>query len=136
MSKRKLIEEKKDIVLIGNSLVFFKPDNCLRKFLKNVVCHNLFEMTIFAAVIASAVCITLEQPLSDPNSLINQVLESINLVITIIFTMELVMKIIVYGLIINGPDSYLCDGWNILDSFIVTVSIISIIIQEMSKKNS
>lgn len=33
------------------------------------------------------------------------------------------MKIIAYGFIINGKESYLRSFWNILDFFIVVVSV-------------
>lgn len=44
----------------------------------------------------------------------------------------MLIKIIVYGLIANGPRSYLRDGWNIMDSLIVFVSILGMIIEEMT----
>lgn len=33
---------------------------------------------------------------------------------TFIFTIEMAIKMISYGLLINGPNSYLRNGWNIL----------------------
>ena len=38
----------------------------------------------------------------------------IDTITTCIFTFEMVVKMISYGLIINGPNSYLRNGWNIL----------------------
>ena len=61
----------------------------------------------------------LEEPLSDPNSTFNHVLKDVNIVITIIFTIEMIIKIIVFGLLFNGGNSYLRNGWNTLDCFIV-----------------
>jgi hypothetical protein len=37
-----------------------------------------------------------------------------------------VLKVIAKGLVINGPDSYLRQHWNVLDCVIVVVSLISI----------
>ena len=48
----------------------------------------------------------------------------------------MVIKVIVFGLFLNGPNSYLRNGWNILDSFIVFVSIVSIIMEETSRGES
>jgi len=39
----------------------------------------------------------------------------INLVITVLFTIEAIMKIIFVGFLFNGPDSYLRLGWNVID---------------------
>jgi hypothetical protein len=44
-----------------------------------------------------------------------------------IFILEMVMKIIALGFLINGKDSYMRDPWSVLDFFIVLISIISIV---------
>lgn len=38
-----------------------------------------------------------------------------------VFTLEMAMKIIAYGLYSCGPPSYLKDRWNLLDGFIVVI---------------
>ena len=48
----------------------------------------------------------------------------------------MVIKIIVYGLMCNGQNSYLMNGWNVLDCFIVIVSIILIVIEDFSDDSS
>ena len=55
--------------------------------------------------------------------------------ITAIFIIELAIKVIVYGLIFNGKQSYLRLGWNILDMFIVCSSILGLL-YEYSFDNS
>lgn len=47
----------------------------------------------------------------------------IDVVTTFIFTFEMVICIISYGLFINGKTSYLRSYWNILDFFIVIFSL-------------
>lgn len=42
-----------------------------------------------------------------------------------VFCFEAIIKIIVLGFLINGKKSYLKEYWNILDFFVVTVSILS-----------
>jgi hypothetical protein len=46
--------------------------------------------------------------------------------ITAIFTVECILKVISYGFVRNGEDSYLRSGWNILDFLIVVVSLVSL----------
>ena len=134
MNKRRLIEEKQKLNLTGSSLIFFKPTNCFRLFLMNMITNSIFELTILATVLLSAVCMVLEHPLSDHNSDLNYYLQQINLGITLIFLVEMVIKIIVFGFLFNGPDSYLRGGWNILDSVIVMVSVVGIYLENVSKK--
>jgi hypothetical protein len=48
-----------------------------------------------------------------------------DLVITIIFVFEMVLKMIGLGLV-RGKDSYMRSGWNVLDFFIVILSVIGL----------
>ena len=41
------------------------------------------------------------------------------------FTMELVIKNIVYGFLMNGPESYIKNPWNDMDFVIVLFSLVS-----------
>ena len=52
--------------------------------------------------------------------------------ITAIFCLESLLKIIVYGFVINGPESYLRISWNIMDFIIVIFSIISILLSDLN----
>ena len=49
-----------------------------------------------------------------------------DIVLSVIFVLEAVIKIISLGLLQNGEDSYLLDPWNILDFSIVLLSVISL----------
>ena len=113
--------------------MLFGVDNRFRKFLSKMVANKIFEMSIFGTVVLSAIFMILEEPLSDPHSTFNHVLKDVNIVITIIFTIEMMIKIIVFGLLFNGANSYLSNGWNTLDCFIVIVSIASIIMEIIAK---
>ena len=49
---------------------------------------------------------------------------------TIIFTLECIINIILFGFLLNGKTSYVRDGWNQLDFVIVLVSIFSLAAQD------
>jgi hypothetical protein len=59
----------------------------------------------------------------------------IDIIITAIFCIECISKIIVQGFIFNGSNSYLRIGWNILDFFIVLISLISYILTGINLKS-
>ena len=40
------------------------------------------------------------------------------------------LKVIVYGFAVNGPDSYILNPWNVMDFIIVIFSLISIVFSE------
>ena len=46
--------------------------------------------------------------------------------ITTIFIIEALLKIIVYKIIFNGNDSYFRSYWNIIDFVIVIISVVSV----------
>ena len=75
--------------------------------------------------------LTLENPLDDPNGEKKLVLEKIDIVISIIFLIELLLKVAVFGFINNGPESYMLNPWNIMDFIIVCFSLISIILSDV-----
>jgi hypothetical protein len=75
----------------------------------------------------STILLTLESPLDNPNGSRGKILAEIDVVVSTIFTIELLIKVVVYGFVINGPDSYLLNPWNIMDFIIVFFSLISII---------
>lgn len=54
-------------------------------------------------------------------------LAKIDVVVTILFTIESIVNIIMLGFLMNGPSSYLKDSWNVLDFIIVVFSLVSIV---------
>ena len=61
--------------------------------------------------------------MNDPNGKINKALRYVDIILTTVFIAEIVLKCIAYGILLNGPQSYLRDYWNILDSTIVIISV-------------
>lgn len=85
-------------------------------------------MFINFVVIVSIITLGMEDPLENPNARFVHQLSVINYIITTIFILELIMKIIIYGLVL-GHDSYMRSGWNLLDFTIVAISITSYILE-------
>ena len=81
-------------------------------------------------IIVSSVLLALENPLKDPKSTFMIVLQYADNVITLIFTMEMILKVITYGLIFNGKGSYLRNFWNIADCLIVLSSLVLLFVTE------
>lgn len=90
-----------------------------------MISNKLFEMFIIFMILASSILIILDDPLENPNSQKKDVLDVIDRVISIIFLIEAVLKIIALGFIFNGPCSYLRSLANVLDFFIVVMAMVS-----------
>ena len=73
----------------------------------------------------STILLALDNPLDDPNSFKQKTLGILDYIMTGVFCLEAIIKITVLGFLINGKKSYLKEYWNILDFFVVTVSILS-----------
>lgn len=84
-----------------------------------------FENTILLLILVTTINLALESPLDDPESKKLQVLNYIDYVMNAIFTIEMLLKIVAFGFLFNGPQSYLKVGWNVLDFFIVLSSLLS-----------
>jgi hypothetical protein len=81
---------------------------------------------IIFIIVISSVILAIDNPLNDPEGDLSVALSYIDLTITIIFALEFLIKVVVFGFVANGPMSYLRNGWNILDFFIVAISLISL----------
>jgi hypothetical protein len=68
----------------------------------------------------------MENPLLDPKSTFIKILWIIDILTTAIFTFEALIKIVSFGFVANGKDSYIRDGWNKMDFLIVVLSIIAL----------
>ena len=110
---------------MGKSLYLFGKKNIIRKFCSTIVSHKIFEAIIIILICVSTLTLAFENPLQDPNSEKMQHIKMIDLVMTIIFTIEAVLKIISYGFFFNKSHSYLKNWWNILDFMIVIFALTS-----------
>ena len=111
--------------MIENSLYLFPADSKVRKVFLTIINNRVFEIFIILVIFISSLELALNGPLIDPDSYYAKVLSKIDLITTIIFILECLMKIITFGLLFNGKWSYLRRPWYLLDFSIVILSIIS-----------
>lgn len=109
--------------MTGRSLYIFSDTNKFRKIIYNITTWKHFDKFIMLTIGLSSIQLALENPLNDPNSKLENALYYIDMVTTIIFTLEMVLKIISFGFIINGPNCYLRNPWNLMDFIIVIFSV-------------
>ncbi|CAG5037441.1 unnamed protein product [Parnassius apollo] len=107
--------------------------NPLRKLCYDIVEWKPFEYMILTTIFANCIALAVFTPYpnGDTNNT-NQILEKVEWVFMVIFTGECIMKIIAYGFLLH-PGAYLRNTWNSLDFTIVTIGIISMVLQYISK---
>ena len=106
----------------GNSLFVLSPENPFRIKVAQIVCSKKFEYLIIALILVSSLMLAIDSPSVDPKSKLKEVLDVIDLVFVIIFTIEMVLKVIALGFV--GEGGYLRNSWNVLDFLIVVIGIL------------
>ena len=79
-------------------------------------------------IVLSSIELTLDSPLSDPNTTYHKVLVIANIIFTAIFLLEAVMKTIAFGFALNGKLSYLRKSHNILDFIVVVFALLDLML--------
>ncbi|CAF1400942.1 unnamed protein product, partial [Rotaria sp. Silwood1] len=114
------------------SLYLFSPSNSrLRKVFQRLIVQKSFDYLMFFFIFLNCITLAMERPSISPISFERQVLNYATYIFTAIFTIEMMIKVIASGLIF-GPNTYLHTGWNVMDGFIVIISVVNIGIMNRS----
>jgi len=85
-------------------LYLLGPKSKFRKVVFKLINHRVFEGSIIIMILISSILLALDDPLVNSA---NSTISLIDLIITIVFIVEALLKIIALGFIINGEESYL-----------------------------
>lgn len=107
----------------GSTLFLFSPAHPLRALCAHVATHPHFVNAVLFLIALSSVLLALDNPLLDPSSTLFRFLDRIDYALNLLFTLEMGIKIIAYGLVMQ-PSAYLRDPWNVLDGCILLVSAV------------
>ena len=75
----------------------------------------------------SSIALAFESPLNDPAGTITKVVGVFDVVTTILFTLEVIIRVVATGFYLNGNKSYLKDSWHVIDFVIVCFSLIELV---------
>ncbi|GFS83443.1 voltage-dependent calcium channel type D subunit alpha-1 [Nephila pilipes] len=106
-----------------SSFFVFSPTNCFRVFCHRVINHSLFGNIVLACILISSAMLAAEDPLSSDTPR-NKILNKFDMFFTSVFTVEIAVKAITYGLILH-KGSFCRSAFNNLDILVVSVSLIS-----------
>ncbi|CAF3954112.1 unnamed protein product [Rotaria sp. Silwood2] len=103
-------------------------DNKLRRTCIKLVEWKPFEYLVLFTIFCNCAALALSKPLPNNDTTpTNSILEQLEYIFLAIFTLEVILKIIAYGLCLH-PNAYLRSGWNLLDFIIVVVGFLSVIL--------
>nr|XP_046252742.1 voltage-dependent L-type calcium channel subunit alpha-1D isoform X3 [Scatophagus argus] len=108
-------------------------NNPIRRACISLVEWKPFDIFILLSIFANCVALAIYIPFpGDDSNSTNQELETVEYAFLIIFTIETFLKIIAYGLVMH-QNSYVRNGWNMLDFVIVIVGLFSVILEMITK---
>ncbi len=120
--QRKEMAKKKQ--MYGKSCYIWDKTSNFRDTIYNIATSPTFEWFIIIVILANCVFLAMENPYNSQNMI--DIIETSDLIFTIIFLIEMILKVIALGFYFT-KDSYMSDNWNRLDGFVVLVSVISLI---------
>jgi len=116
----KWLEKREDY-----SLYLFSPTNRIRRALKWLIVQKSFDYSVLFFIALNCITLAMERPSIPPLSFEREFLNLTNYIFTVIFAIEMTMKIVASGLIF-GPHTYLHNGWNVMDGSLVIISIVDL----------
>ena len=109
--------------LRGKSCALFGTKHRLRILATRVVAHKLFDRIVLGSIVLSNILLVFDDPQKDAS--MEQFLFISNVVLTGVFTFEVLLKMLSVGIYIE-ENSYFRSGWNILDFFVVFSSLLDV----------
>uniref|UniRef100_A0A673FLB8 Voltage-dependent T-type calcium channel subunit alpha n=1 Tax=Sinocyclocheilus rhinocerous TaxID=307959 RepID=A0A673FLB8_9TELE len=109
------------------SIYLFSPQNKFRLLCQTIIAHKLFDYVVLAFIFLNCITVALERPRIHQGSVERVFLTISNYVFTAIFVAEMTVKVVSKGLYL-GDRTYLRSSWNVLDGFLVFVSLIDIVV--------
>lgn len=105
------------------SLNYFKFNGMLRSTIRKIIETEKFEWIMLVVICISTVQLAVDNPLDNPDSGFKTALATMDYIISLIFTMEAILKIISTGFLMNGSLSYIRNSWNRLDFLIIMITV-------------
>lgn len=127
LSEINLLKNIPDPMPEGRSLCVFGQTNIFRIFCYQLCTHPYFVNSVLVMICVSSLLLAVEDPLGNDIQR-NEILEYFDYIFTGIFTVEIMVKLIAYGAFMHSG-SFCRSFFNILDMFIVFVSLIAIILR-------
>lgn len=85
---------------------------------------DAFDVVIACVIVINTLILTLYDPLSPPSTPRNLLVDRSSLAFTVVFTVEMLLKLVAYGAV--GKGSYFADRWNWLDAAVVMLGWVAL----------
>ncbi|XP_034490268.1 voltage-dependent T-type calcium channel subunit alpha-1G [Drosophila innubila] len=116
------------------SMYVFPEENRFRQICTWFVNQKWFDNVVLLFIALNCITLAMERPNIPPSSTERLFLSTANYVFTVVFTVEMFIKVVATGMF-YGPDAYFTSGWNIMDGSLVTISIIDLLMSLISESS-
>ena len=103
---------------------------------RQVVSHTATQVVMALVIVVGSICMSLENPFAAPDTPRAVALQRIDVVVTIIYVVEIVLNIHAYGFIRSRTSFIQRDRWNSFDMALVIVSLVGILVDEVSSNSA
>ena len=86
---------------MGRSLCVFGPNSRIRRGCAYVVQSPWFDTTVLSLIIVSSILLAVDTPLLDPDSTLSTVLTILDIILTSLFTLEMLIKVVMMGFVVG-----------------------------------
>lgn len=115
-----MFSSKFSCLIVSFYVVFGNRIRCAAHWIVNLKYFDFFIMLIIGL---SSIALAAEDPVEE-HSRTNQILDKFDHAFTVVFAVEMILKIIDLGVLFH-PGSYLREYWNIMDMIVVICAIFS-----------
>lgn len=102
-----------------------------RRVCELTVAKRWFDNLVLFFIALNCITLAMERPNIPPNSGERKFLAAANYVFTVVFGVEMFIKVVAAGMF-YGQEPYFKSGWNIMDGSLVSVSIVDILMSLIS----
>lgn len=116
------------------SLFIFSPTNRFRRYCVWLADHPYFDYIVLIFISMNCITLAMERPKIPPHSKEREFLTIANFVFTLVFGIEMLIKVIAKGLF-YGQNAYFHNGWNIMDGSLVGISLFDIFLSFFAQRS-
>ncbi|KAG2498044.1 hypothetical protein HYH03_003805 [Edaphochlamys debaryana] len=110
------------------SCLVFPKSSPLRRLSVLVAHSTWFSRFILFVILVNSVTLAMDSSRQDFNSTpLGRALQYVDIVMLVFFGAELAFKVVAMGFVL-APNTYLRDGWNVLDFLVVVVGVLSMLL--------
>ncbi|KDO30708.1 hypothetical protein SPRG_04611 [Saprolegnia parasitica CBS 223.65] len=118
-------QERHRALLTGNALGCFPATSSFRARIVSLTLHRAFDTVVLLSILLSCVLAAMEGSASSGDAYATLFFWG-DAACTLLFTIEILLRVIAQGLWFTGPRAYLRDGWNVLDCAVTVFALMTL----------